>query len=228
MKIQELAQQTNLTKGEIIFLRKEDLLKQKEDYEAQDVDTIKKIQLMRKLEVAHKDILWMQKGILQLNQCLEQQLQKLQEKDSSKTSSWVSIAKEIIEKDTNYNLIDANYYLSKINRLEKGGGKFGSLKGDFLTRIKATIPPNSEKWFEPDEPIINCHDFTVELCKYAEKNKEQLTILKEGMEPTVEINGERYLCMLESPRMLKFPWSIFFATSSSFGFKFVYMYRYMG
>ena len=46
-------------------------------------------------------------------------------------------------------------------------------------------------------------------------------------EPIIEINGERYMCMLESPHMLKFPWSIFFATSNSFGFKFVYLYKYI-
>lgn len=98
-------------------------------------------------------------------------------------------------------------------------------KKSLWQKISKCIPPSSDKWFEPIEPILSKKDFTVELIKYAEREKLDLIILKEGMEPIVEIKGEKYVCMLEPPRMLKFPFSVFFVTNNSFGFKFVYLYK---
>lgn len=80
-------------------------------------------------------------------------------------------------------------------------------------------------YFEPDEPITNSKEFTNELIKYCNKNNKDLTIIHEGMEPVVIIDGAKYLCMLEQPRMIDIPILPAFYVQS-YGFKFVYFYNY--
>lgn len=80
-------------------------------------------------------------------------------------------------------------------------------------------------FFEPDDPITNKREFTDELIKYCKKENKDLTILHEGMEPIVLIDGEKYVCMLEQPRMINIPIIPAFYTSS-YGFKWVYIYKY--
>ena len=225
MRIKELGQRTGLSKSEIIFLRKENLLRQQEEYDDEAIILLKRIKLMRRLGVNVRDIMKMQKGILSLNECMTRQINRWGKTSKENKIKWIEMAKVIKEEEVAYNDLDADIYLKQIDQLEQSGYKFKSVKGDLWSRLNGYIPPDSDRWFEPDEPILNKQEFTKELIKYAEREKLDLMILKEGIEPIVEINGERYMCMLESPRMLKFPWSIFFATSHSFGFKFVYLYK---
>lgn len=80
-------------------------------------------------------------------------------------------------------------------------------------------------FFEPDDPITTKREFTDELIKYCKKENKDLTIIHEGMEPVVLIDGEKYVCMLEQPRMINIPIiPAFYA--NSYGFKWVYIYRY--
>jgi hypothetical protein len=84
---------------------------------------------------------------------------------------------------------------------------------------------NYSFYFEPDQPITNDREFTDELVKYCKKNNKDLTIIHEGMEPIVEIDNEKYVCMLEQPKMLNIPiLPLFFV--NSYGFKCVYIYKY--
>lgn len=79
--------------------------------------------------------------------------------------------------------------------------------------------------FEPKNPITNEREFTEELIKYCDSNKSNLTIIHEGMEPIVIINGVKYIAILETPKVVNIPFlPIFYA--SSYGFKWVYLYKY--
>lgn len=77
--------------------------------------------------------------------------------------------------------------------------------------------------FEPKKPITNPREFTDELISYCKKENKDLTILHEGMEPIVSINGEEYICMLENPKLVSMPILSLFA-SNTYGFKWVYIY----
>ena len=79
-----------------------------------------------------------------------------------------------------------------------------------------------EYCFEPEEPITNEKEFTDELIKYCASNKKDLTIIHEGMEPIAIIDGIKYIGMLETPKVINIP---FFYTRS-YGFKWVYLYKY--
>lgn len=227
MKIKELGERTELSKSEIIFLRKENLLKQQEEYDEEAVVLLERIKLMRRLGVNVRDIMKMQKGILSLKECMSRQIDRWEKGSKVNKAKWIEMARLIKEDEVSYNELDAHTHLKQIDQLEQSGYKFKSIKGNLWSRLNGYIPPDSDRWFEPDEPILSRQDFTKELIKYAEREKLDLIILKEGIEPIVEIESQRYMCMLESPRMLKFPWSIFFATSNSFGFKFVYLYKHI-
>lgn len=227
MQIKTLGERTGLSKSEIIFLRKENLLKQQEEYGEEAVVILQRIKLMRKLGINVRDIMKMQKGILSLNECMSRQIDRWEKESRQDKTKWIEIARSIKEEEVAYNELDVQAHLKHIDELEQSGYKFKSIKGNLWSRLNGYIPPDSDRWFEPDEPILSKQDFTKELIKYAQREKLDLMILREGIEPIVEIEGERYMCMLESPRMLKFPWSIFFATSNSFGFKFVYLYKHI-
>lgn len=80
-------------------------------------------------------------------------------------------------------------------------------------------------YFEPEQPITGPREFTDELIKYCKKSNKDLTIIHEGMEPIAIIDDVRYICMLEQPRMINIPIvPLFYA--NSFGFKWVYLYKY--
>lgn len=74
-------------------------------------------------------------------------------------------------------------------------------------------------YFEPKNSITTHREFTDELINYCNENKKDLTIIHEGMEPIAIIDGIKYLCILEPPRLINMP--IF-----SYGFKWVYIYKY--
>lgn len=63
----------------------------------------------------------------------------------------------------------------------------------------------SLKYFEPTKPIETAKDFTEELLQYKEDEGNDLFILEEGLEPLVEIDGKKYRCFLEHPRMIQRP-----------------------
>lgn len=80
-------------------------------------------------------------------------------------------------------------------------------------------------FFEPEQPITNPREFTEELIKYSKKNDKIVTIIHEGFEPVVIIDDVKYICMLEPPRMINIPiLPAFYA--QSYGFKWVYLYKY--
>ena len=59
-----------------------------------------------------------------------------------------------------------------------------------------------------------------------------MIVRHEGMEPIVEIEGKRYLAMLESPHVVSLPgplWifqGFFTQYQYTYGFKFVYLYEF--
>lgn len=85
-----------------------------------------------------------------------------------------------------------------------------------------------KKWqycFELKNPITNEKEFTGELINYCNLNKNDLTIVHEGMEPIVIIDGVKYIAILETPKVINIPFlPTFYA--SSYGFKWVYLYKY--
>ena len=87
---------------------------------------------------------------------------------------------------------------------------------------------NKVLFFEPVDVITTKEEFTKELILYRERENLDLFILKEGMEPLVEIDGVKYRGMLETPTAVRANNSILrgftFVTGFNFGYKIPVLY----
>lgn len=231
MKIGEVENLTGITKKNIRFYEKVGLLNPSRndenkyrDYSEGDVKTLKEIKLLRKLGISIEDISLIQKGTLSLESCMGKYVSDMSSKIKEMEQA-IEICEEIKVKEKSLNKLNADDYLLKLNNLEARGVKFMNIANDFLTKVKEYIPEKPVMWFEPNEPITTKREFTDELFKYSAREKIDITILKESMEPIIEIEGVKYFCMLQQPTIVTFPLSIFFA-SHTYGFRFVYIYKY--
>ena len=222
---------TGITKKNIRFYEKVGLLNPNRnddnkyrDYSDEDVKALKKIKLLRKLGISIDDISLIQKEALSLNDCMNKYVTDMRIKVKEMEEA-IEICEEIKVKEKCLNKLNADDYLLKLNNLEEKGVKFMNIANDFLTKVKEYIPKKPVMWFEPNKPIITKREFTDEIFKYSDREKIDITILKEGMKPIIEIDGVKYVCMLQQPTMVSFPLSILFV-SNTYGFRFVYIYKY--
>ncbi len=229
MRIKEVEELTGITSKNIRFYEKEGLISPKRsengyrDYSNEDIEILKSIKLYRKLDISLEDIKLMQKNILSVDKCMDKYYKFMQEKIKELNAAR-KICEEIkVEYQGGYD-INIEKYLDKISSNEAKGCKFVNIAYDFITKARGCIP-SATIFFEPIEPITNEREFTDELFKYADKEKLNLVILKEGMRPIVTINGVKHVAVLEIPRMINIPLLPIFC-AQSYGFKWVYLYKY--
>ena len=128
MKINEVEQLVGVTKRNIRFYEKEGLLSPGRtdngyrDYGEEDVEALRKIKLLRKLDVPLEEIRRMQQGTLTLTDGVRRhiiQLERAQDKLAS---------------------LDAGRWLEKMERMEEGGTQFMNIrKNDIVTRYGGTV-----------------------------------------------------------------------------------------
>ncbi|MBU3104993.1 MerR family transcriptional regulator [Clostridium gasigenes] len=231
MKIGEVELITGITKRNIRFYEKVELLNpnrnednQYRDYLEEDVKILKEIKLLRKLGISIEDISLIQKGSLTLETCMSKYVTDMSSK-IKKMEQAIEICEEIKQQEKSLTELNTDEYLEKIENLESRGVTFTSIANDFITKVKGYIPEKHVMWFEPNKPITKPREFTDELIEYCLKEKKELTMYKENMMPIVMIDDVKYICILEMPRMFAFPLSIFFV-GNTFGFKNVYIYKY--
>ena len=231
MRIKEVEELTGITSKNIRFYEKEGLItpdrnsqNRYREYTKEDVHILKEIKLYRKLDISIEDIKLIQKGVISIEGCMDKYAEYMNKKikQMNRAKEICSEIKRDAIKDQELNI---DIYLEKIDHYESSGTKFVDIAKDFIHKAKGCMPPSYSFWFEPNEPVLNKRDFTEELCRYADANNLDLTIIRESMEPVVKINGEKYFCMLETPRMFRFPFSIFFVPNT-YGFRFAYIYKY--
>lgn len=93
--------------------------------------------------------------------------------------------------------------------------------------MKKPLSYDYDLFFEPENPINTEREFTDEIINYCEREKRELIILQEGMEPIVEIDSEKYVCKLgEAFRVWKiFKMPINANSYRNLGYKWVYLYK---
>jgi hypothetical protein len=139
----------------------------------------------------------------------------LQKKELDKV---IELCAEIQKNERFLMTVDTAHYLDRINHEESKGIKFIDIAKDYLKRMQPKFV------FDPEEPIMNSLDFLKELELYAERKHKNLTILHMGMMPKILLDGRKYTCMLEMPRVFLFPFSIFFAPRT-YGYRWVCIYE---
>ena len=194
MNINELEHRTGITKQNIRFYEKKDLVhpvrnsvNNYREYTEEDVKTLKMIRLLRKIDLQLEDIRKILSEDASLNAIMEEHMNVLQ-KRRSELNACISFCKDLI--GTEMNRLDVDGMLSKMDVVEKNGGRFMSIIQDYKRFAAAENLKHFS--FKPDTMVMNSGEFTEALLQYAEENHLNLVLKKEGMNPVFEIDGREY------------------------------------
>lgn len=194
MNINELERLTGITKQNIRFYEKKELLhpmrnseNNYREYSEEDLNTLKKIKLLRKLDVSLEDIHKVLSEEMTLHTVLEQHLNELETRQQ-RLKACIDVCRDLLETDTESLDLDGTF--DKMDQIERNGGKFMSIIEDYK-RYSAAQRKRSFS-FMPDTMIMNPEEFSEALFQYADENNQKLTFIKGGMYPTFELDGVEY------------------------------------
>jgi len=146
MKINEAEKLAGITRKNIRFYEKEGLLQPGRslengyrDYQPEDVETLKKIRLLRRLSLPLEEIRRIQTGHITLEGALERHMILL--KDQSKSlDNMRSACQMLLEQGASYANVDTDAWLAEIDRLESEGMYFVDVKvQDKKTRKQGSV-----------------------------------------------------------------------------------------
>ena len=130
MKINEVEQLVGITKGNIRFYEKEGLLTPGRnsdngyrDYSEADVEWLKKIKLLRMLDVPIEEILRLKSGSLTLEDAMGRHIIQLERKQSN-LSAMQTVCGELRSSRRQLDSLDADEVLRRMERQEQEGTKF--------------------------------------------------------------------------------------------------------
>ena len=146
MKINEVEQLVGITKGNIRFYEKEGLLTPGRnhengyrDYSDADVVWLKKIKLLRMLDVPIEEILRLKAGTLTLEDAMGRHMIQLERKQSNLTAAQ-GVCAQIRDSRCQLDGLDADEVLASMERQEQEGTKFMNVgKQDKLTRYVSPV-----------------------------------------------------------------------------------------
>lgn len=142
MRIQEVEQQVGVTKKNIRFYEKEGLLQPKRslengyrDYQDEDVETLKRIKLLRKLSVPLEEIRKVQSQSMTMESVLKRHMIALEEQ-SSNLLKVQAVCEQLVEKKEQYGQLNTDVWLAEMERMEKEGMHFMDVKREDKKRKK--------------------------------------------------------------------------------------------
>lgn len=134
MKINEVERLVGVTKGNIRFYEKEGLLNPGRnsengyrDYSEADVQWLKKIKLLRMLDVPIEEILRLRAGDLTLEDAMGRHMIQLQRKQSNLAAAH-GVCAQIKDSRSQLDALDADTVLAGMERQEQEGTKFMNVK----------------------------------------------------------------------------------------------------
>lgn len=194
MNINELERLTGITKQNIRFYEKKDLLhparnsgNNYREYSEVDLTTLKTIKLLRKLDFSLEDIRKILSEEMTLQTVLEQHLKELLARQQE-LKACVDVCKVLLETDPES--LDLDKTLEQMERIEQKGGKFMSIMEDYKRYSAAQHKRHFS--FKPDTMVMNPTEFSEALFQYAEENNQKLVLIKGGMYPSFELDGVEY------------------------------------
>ncbi len=130
MKINQAEELAGITKKNIRFYEEQGLLRPERnpengyrEYTLEDVEQLRKIKLLRKLDVPCEQIRHVVSGGLSLPDCLRDQRGKL-EKRRGDLLRMQELCEQIAETDSTIDALDTTEWLERMDELEKGGVQF--------------------------------------------------------------------------------------------------------
>lgn len=146
MKINEVEQTIGITKKNIRFYEQEGLLNPSRnlsngyrDYSETDLETLRQIKLLRKLDIPLEEIRRLQSGSFTLEDCLRRHLIVLDRKQKNLEAN-VKFCHKLLSEDTTLNNLQTQELLTEMEDLEKGGTKFMDIqRKDKRRRMKGAF-----------------------------------------------------------------------------------------
>lgn len=145
MKINEIERIVGITKRNIRFYEKEGLLAPGRnavngyrEYDGDDMATLKKIKLLRKLAVPIEEIKKIQGGALTTQDALRRHLIKL-ERDSKNIGQTKLLCSEMAQAGEALDALEPEKYLKRMEEMEKEGTRFMNIVADKKQRYSAIV-----------------------------------------------------------------------------------------
>lgn len=142
MKIYQVEELVGISKKNIRFYEDQGLLcpernpqNDYREYSLKDVKTLEKIKLLRKLSVPIEEIRLLQKGEMTFSSCMTQQIERIEKEEQN-----VQVIKELCvrlrDEQGDMNNLDAQVYLSQMEKMEMEGTKFVDIQKEDINRKK--------------------------------------------------------------------------------------------
>lgn len=194
MNIKQVEELTGITKQNIRFYEKEELVAPKRndsngyrEYDNEDVHRLLLIKMFRKLGMPLEEIGRVLNGEYTFAAAIKRQRESL-EAEKSRLEAAIQVCREL-ETETP-ETFDVERTLARIAKEEAAGSRFTDIWNDF--RMVAAAEEEKRFSFMPDIFIQTSRDFTDALLQYAKENDKDITITKEGMYPEFIMNGIEY------------------------------------
>ena len=202
LSIKEVEQLTGITKQNIRYYERQRLISPNRnpendyrEYSDKDIKQLKVIKVLRKLDMPIEEIRKLLNHDITLSDAMEFQKERLtQERD--RLSDALDFCNRINESELEQ--FDADSYLIKMEEAEENVAVFANLLDDYKTVAK--LEAMREFRFVPNSMCLTPSEFTDELFRYANENKLNLVITKEGMYPEFTIDGIEYEASREFSR----------------------------
>ena len=133
MKINEVEQAIGITKKNIRFYEQEGLLTPSRsnngyrDYSDEDVETLRQIKLLRKLDIPLEEIKRLQSGTLTLEDCLRRHLIVL-ERRAKNLDAMERFCGRILAEKSDLKKLPVEQLLSEMENMEEGGTRFVDIR----------------------------------------------------------------------------------------------------
>ena len=137
MNVQDVEKELNITRANIRFYEREDLLSptRKEngyrDYTDEDIAQLKRIIILRKLGITVADINKIFNGEISLQTSIDNNIDSLY-KQISELNGAIDVCKTIKQDDVNLNNFPQDYYWEILNQKEQDGEKFNDIFNDYF------------------------------------------------------------------------------------------------
>lgn len=145
MKINEVEQQTGIAKKNIRFYEDEGLLSPSRsangyrDYNAGDIEILRQIKLLRKLDIPLEEIKRLLQGGLTLEDCLKRHMIIL-ERRAKNLENVTAFCKRLLTQNPELGTLSVEQLLTEMENMEEGGTRFMSFQNkDKKTRKRGAL-----------------------------------------------------------------------------------------
>ena len=142
MKINQVEELVGITKKNIRFYEAQGLLSPERDpengyreYSLRDVEQLKRIKLLRKLDVPCEKIRQVSFGELKLSDCLQEHKQDLGRR-AEDLAQMQELCSQLVETGSQFDGLDSSAWLDRMAALEKGGVRFTDMTKSDVRRRK--------------------------------------------------------------------------------------------